>query len=129
MTEVEAAGLIAEHSGRVCVRFYQRGDGTVVTRDCPGGQRSRRRWLVGGLGVLAALAAGYVGVLMSFAESPRLRGTLGWRVRQLTSGIQADPVRRFVDWIDPPIIMGEVCWPPPGGQGGPGPAPDNGPPE
>jgi hypothetical protein len=113
----------------VCVRFYQRGDGTVVTRDCPGGQRSRRRWLVGGAGVLAALVVGYFALLMSLVESQRVRGTLGWRLRQLTANIQADPVRRFVDWIDPPVIMGEVCLPPPVGQGGPVSAPDNGPPK
>ena len=38
MTEEKALELIAEREGRLCVRFYQRHDGTVLTEDCPGSQ-------------------------------------------------------------------------------------------
>ncbi len=39
MTAVEAEQLIQSHEGRLCVRFYERADGTVLTRDCPVGKR------------------------------------------------------------------------------------------
>src|SRR5215467_3709252 len=54
MTRLEAERLIANREGRMCVRFYRRTDGTILTRDCPRGlQVVRRISLVAG----AALAA------------------------------------------------------------------------
>jgi hypothetical protein len=41
MTEEEALKLVEEREGRLCVRFYQREDGTVITRDCPVGMEER----------------------------------------------------------------------------------------
>ena len=37
MTRVEAENLITNAEGRLCVRFYRRADGTVITQDCPVG--------------------------------------------------------------------------------------------
>jgi hypothetical protein len=39
MTRLEAEELIASREGRLCVRFFRRTDGTVITRDCPRGLR------------------------------------------------------------------------------------------
>ena len=35
MTEREAENLLINSEGRLCVRFYRRADGTVLTKDCP----------------------------------------------------------------------------------------------
>jgi len=40
MTRPEAEKLIASREGRLCVRFYRRADGTILTRDCPKGLRA-----------------------------------------------------------------------------------------
>ncbi len=37
MTHDEAESLIINTEGRLCVRFYRRADGTVITQDCPVG--------------------------------------------------------------------------------------------
>jgi len=37
MPKAEAENLIRNAEGRVCVRFYKRDDGTVLTKDCPVG--------------------------------------------------------------------------------------------
>lgn len=37
MTRDEAEALIMNAEGRLCVRFYQRSDGSVITQDCPVG--------------------------------------------------------------------------------------------
>jgi hypothetical protein len=37
MSRDEAENLITNGEGRLCVRFYQRADGTVITQDCPVG--------------------------------------------------------------------------------------------
>ena len=42
MSAPEAEALLREKEGDVCVRFFQRADGTVMTADCPVGVRRRR---------------------------------------------------------------------------------------
>ena len=37
MTRDEAESLIMNAEGRLCVRFYKRADGSVITQDCPVG--------------------------------------------------------------------------------------------
>ena len=39
MADAEARRVVAEREGRLCVRFYQRRDGTVLTSDCPVAQK------------------------------------------------------------------------------------------
>jgi hypothetical protein len=42
MTREEAEALVEEKEGKICVRFYRRFDGTVLTADCPVGLRKLR---------------------------------------------------------------------------------------
>lgn len=37
MSRIDAENLITNTTGRVCVRMYQRADGSVITQDCPVG--------------------------------------------------------------------------------------------
>src|SRR6516162_4921030 len=41
MTAAEVASFLGAHDEDVCVRLYRRHDGTVMTRDCPKGVRTR----------------------------------------------------------------------------------------
>jgi hypothetical protein len=54
MTEREARRVVAEREGRLCVRFYQRSDGTVLTSDCPIGAK-RSFFLSGARAALAVV--------------------------------------------------------------------------
>ncbi len=62
LTRPEAEALIISKEGKLCVRFYQRADGTVLTADCPDGlvRRNRKRRVMaaafGAMGAAAALA-------------------------------------------------------------------------
>jgi len=42
MKRDEAESLIARNEGRLCVRFYRRTDGSIITKDCPVGLRAIR---------------------------------------------------------------------------------------
>jgi hypothetical protein len=56
----EAEALIRQNGGRLCVRFYRRADGTVVTRDCVAVRWTRAIWHAAGfvvLGLVSVLAA------------------------------------------------------------------------
>jgi hypothetical protein len=54
MTESEAEALLASASGRLCVQFYRRADGTVLTQDCPVGLAAVKRKMFGYAGAAAA---------------------------------------------------------------------------
>jgi hypothetical protein len=65
MMRAEAVELIRATEGRVCVRFFRRADGTILTEDCPVGlrkalQRAKKMTLgavATSLGAIAALLA------------------------------------------------------------------------
>jgi hypothetical protein len=58
MTHAEAEELIREKEGKLCVRFFQRSDGTVLTADCPVGRRRKRNRRI-------LMAAGATGLTLS----------------------------------------------------------------
>ena len=45
MSRAEAERLIGQAEGRLCVRFYRRRDGSIITRNCPVGLRAIKRRL------------------------------------------------------------------------------------
>jgi len=55
MTGDEAQALVNRLEGRLCVRFYTRADGTLLTQDCPVGLAAVRRKLVKKLSYAAAV--------------------------------------------------------------------------
>ncbi len=57
MTRPEAENLLAQKDGKLCVRFYRRADGTVITQDCPVGLRAVRLKLARMAGAAFALVA------------------------------------------------------------------------
>ena len=60
LTKAEAEDLVDRAEGRLCVRFYRRWDGTVLTADCPVGVSRARARLASAL----VTAAAFVGVLV-----------------------------------------------------------------
>src|SRR5947209_3713165 len=64
MTREEAEELLRSE-GKLCVRFYRRHDGTVMTADCPAGLLAVPRRLTGAFllvaGLFGALAAAVIG--------------------------------------------------------------------
>jgi hypothetical protein len=43
MTRQEATAFVSKAEGRLCVKFYQREDGTMITKDCPVGLKLFRQ--------------------------------------------------------------------------------------
>lgn len=64
MTRSEAEALIMNAEGRLCVRFYRRADGSVITNDCPvGWAKVKQRTRVLATAVGSLLIALFTGVL------------------------------------------------------------------
>lgn len=111
MNRSEAEQLVSNAEGRLCVRFFRRSDGTVLTQDCPVGvsmiRRRAARMLAGVSALLAFLMAGFAAA----ASSPS---------RSSLAGTARSPLQRIVEWLDPPMapiqgkmVMGDICLPAP----------------
>ena len=126
MTRSEAEALIRLKEGKVCVRFFQRADGTILTSNCSVGLRAiqkRLRWIGGGVAALLALFVSSV-----FARGnggSGLNGTL--RAQPVVNKLQdVQPFKAVIDVLDPPrrrMVMGEMCVMPPAPTPPPAPAP------
>lgn len=64
MTKPEAEHLIAQAEGRLCIRYYRRADGTILTKNCPIGLRALKRRLsrIANASISAALSF-FAGIL------------------------------------------------------------------
>jgi hypothetical protein len=64
MTKAEAENLVSNEEGRLCVRFYKRADGSVITQDCPvGWARLKQRTRVFATAALSLIISLFSGVL------------------------------------------------------------------
>ena len=111
MTRDEAESLITRTEGRLCVRFYRRKDGSIITEDCPVGfralkRRARRIKQAVAASVLAFLtgigahgAANRIGALLSDSPSP-------WGSAGRTQGVMAMPSDQ-----KPEAVVGEYIQP------------------
>ncbi len=62
MTRFDAENLLAASEGRICVRYFQRRDGTILTADCPvGWARVKQR--------MSAAAAAVFSMIIAFLGS------------------------------------------------------------
>jgi hypothetical protein len=68
----EAENLILQSEGRLCVRFYKRADGSVLTKDCPVGwqaiKRNVSKTVTAFVSLLFAILSG-IGLANYFAKS------------------------------------------------------------
>ncbi len=60
MTSAEVSDLVQSRQGRICVRFYRRADGTILTSDCRDGAvaPSWKLTRIAGVAISAALSVG-----------------------------------------------------------------------
>lgn len=63
MTKPEAENLLLNAEGRLCVRFYKRADGTILTEDCPVGWAAFKRRVSKTAAAFASLMFGVIGGL------------------------------------------------------------------
>jgi hypothetical protein len=104
MTQAEAEGLLRKHEGRLCVRYYRRDDGTILTRDCPIGAHNARLLLMRRSVTAAALLA--LGALSMAATSllsdpPRVQGAVADPQIKVVQGSPAAPDIRPIETSKP----------------------------
>lgn len=122
MKRDEAIELLRATEGRVCVRFYRRADGTVLTEDCPVGVALLLRRAKRATYAAAAVSLGAVAAMLAM-----LGGAFGGgarraceRVEAVKQGIEAvtpgpvSPPQPIMGAPPPVPLTGEVAVPPPG---------------
>lgn len=73
MSKKEAGALVGRAEGRLCVRFYRRADGTILTRNCPVGLSAVRRRVARVAGsALSAVVAFFAGLGINFGTDRAL---------------------------------------------------------
>lgn len=79
LTRDEAQALITEKAGKLCARYYQRADGTILLADCTIGarQKRRRRWIAAGAVALLAGGAGAAVAMRGEAHEPASQPVMG----------------------------------------------------
>lgn len=106
MTRREAESLISNTEGRLCVRYYRRRDGTIITNNCPVGLRAIKRR------ISRTASATLSAVLSFFAGLGLYNGLKSDEPRPFsnTMGVMAVPTVDSVKvGIDPPTaIKGEL---------------------
>jgi len=103
LTRIEAEELIRQKDGQLCVRYFQRDDGTIVTKDCTSAAGHWRRRIA-------------IAITLFFAILGSVFGWLIWNTRGEDRydnwARRTEPFRTILDWIDPApmvtIVVGEI---------------------
>jgi hypothetical protein len=90
MTRDEAQALIARTEGRLCGRYFQRADGSILTSDCSVGVRRRRRVVVLATGIVTVVV-GVIGAIGVGAPTPEIAGALEYRESPPEPDTHLDP--------------------------------------
>jgi hypothetical protein len=100
MTRAEAERVLATRGLTPCVRFYRRPDGTVMTTDCPSGERREKRKLAV---VASSIAAGTFAMMPNArAEPPDEKS----ETSETPTELPGETIR--VEGVQPPIEQTEV---------------------
>ena len=113
MTLPEAEQLLTQSEGRVCVRYYRRADGTILTNDCPVGWAKVKervsRVATAVLSLLMTLFAG-VGLMTLFSKKGNMErryDTVEYPIMgavAISNSVPAKPVSQHAE-------MGDVAFP------------------
>jgi hypothetical protein len=116
MGQAEAEGLLRAHEGHLCVRYYRRHDGTILTNDCPVGLRAARQLILTRTRVSLGLC-----VLLGVALA-QLRSTTETTIGSPAASFPSAPVKGLVPMSNvgareetaAPLVgeseMGKVRW-------------------
>lgn len=102
MTRAAAESLIARSEGRLCVRFYRRADGSIITENCPVGLRAlRRRVSSFSKAIASALLSFFAG--LGVYEGLKSLSILDPPPRYVTTGVMVAP--RSLPVLSPPLVV------------------------
>jgi hypothetical protein len=121
MTRTEAENLIMNAEGRLCVKFYRRTDGSIITQDCPVGWvrvKQRTQVFVTAVASLIFTFLGAIGLTSIFGRSmligkvlpiPFVTPTPPQRTMGIMVKPSATPKQSPSPTATPKQVMGEIA--------------------
>lgn len=106
MTRADAERLIYRTEGRLCVRYYKKSDGTILTRNCPVGLRALKQRLSRIASAVAAVVLSFFAGIFSFLG---LAKTSTAPERRYTTGVMA--VQPDIQRSETREVKGELAMP------------------
>ena len=117
MTRRAAEALVTSSEGRLCVRFYRRADGTILTRNCPVGLSALKRRAATATATLTAVLGFFSGLGLSLGVEHGLSPSVmeesavpappmsdvdaeAPEVFQLSQGMMISPSTRVQAWVE-----------------------------
>jgi hypothetical protein len=101
-----AEALLRDRGESMCVRFFRRSDGTILTSDCPVGQRKRFWRRAATAAVASGLAAAGIAMATATCDTPTMGGMEPMMgepaIEEMAGGME----------IAPQELMGDVAAPP-----------------
>ncbi len=104
MTRFDAENLLLQAEGRVCVRYFRRADGTVLTKDCPVGWAAVKHRVSKTATAFASLvfaALSGIGLAGYFSKSEIENHTMGTMTPTIENRVMGKAT------VDETIMMGE----------------------
>lgn len=101
MSKKDAEALIMSAEGKLCVRFYNRGDGTILTKNCPVGLQAIKRRVSG-------VSRAIISSTLSFFAGMAVLAGLQEAKNSLNATTEVG-----IDLIDPVPLIEEEAAPPP----------------
>lgn len=108
MSADEAEEILSKANGRLCVRFYRREDGRILTQDCPVGARNAARralsWLsVAATAAVAAMLAPWKGAISENQGEVSIPAVSEPKTGKLTNELRMGRVApaEFMGYMDP----------------------------
>ena len=104
MNKTEAENLLRSTEGRLCVRYFQRADGTVIMQDCPVGWRALKKRVSNLAAAACTMLLGILGLFMFItpAKEEPMVGKLEARHTPAPTPMMPAPVE----------LMGDVAYTP-----------------
>ncbi|HEX5733338.1 MAG TPA: TonB family protein [Blastocatellia bacterium] len=110
MKRAEAEDLIRRMEGQLCVKFYRRNDGTILTADCPVGLRAfKQRVSRIKTAIFAVLISFFanIGLLSLFVKEKPLRlPIVGWNMHEFPLRVNSSVGQPVVGKMPPSESMG-----------------------
>lgn len=112
MTRAEAENLLINSEGRVCVRFYRRTDGSIITRDCPVGWQAFKQRVSKTAAAFVSVAFGIVsglGLTALFSQPKEKTNVVKSAVESKISKVKTTPIEPVsIPKIEDGFEMGET---------------------
>ncbi len=120
LSREQAEALLQEKEGKLCVTYFQRTDGTVLTADCPVGVKKRRvrnaaAGVIAGVGAGMAAAFGLSHDIATECKYPRVAGGISAldTLPNVKGELQLPGTRQLTGDVAPlPKVTGSAAVPP-----------------